>query len=190
MNWLVEANISKKQAVSICLISLSISIFRKAFLDIDVYMRFSHYICIYNCAYIKDGVPGYRCLQETQQFPETLSTQKADSHQLYLSATSHHHLANKQAILSTLVHRAKAISNLNSSLQKLKSLHQTFQEKACSKQQILWAPNPPVTAPPQHKKDPALVFLPFIGTIFNCTSRVLSKQKMVGLPPRKLPSFL
>jgi hypothetical protein len=58
---------------------------------------------------------------------------------LYLSATSNHHAANKQAVLSTLVHIAKVFCDSNSLPQELKLLHQSFRD---SKQQILRALNP------------------------------------------------
>jgi hypothetical protein len=112
---------------------------------------------------------------------------------LYLSATSHLHPVNKQAVLFTLVHRAKAICDSNSLPQELKFLHKTFRDNGYSEWQILHALSPPKRAPPQRREDPASVaFLPFVGTVFNRISRVLSKHniKTVGLPPRKLSSFL
>jgi hypothetical protein len=77
--------------------------------------------------------------------------------------------------------------------QKLKFLHNTFQNNGYSERQILWALNPPKRAPLQRREDPTSVaFLPSVGTTFNVISRVLSKQniKTVGLLPRKLSSFL
>jgi hypothetical protein len=83
-----------------------------AFLDIDVYKRpngsLGHWV--------------YRKLTHTN---------------LYLSATSHHNPANKQAALSTIVHRAKAICDSNSLPQELKFLHQNFQDKRYSEWNIL-----------------------------------------------------
>jgi hypothetical protein len=47
---------------------------------------------------------------------------------LHLSAPSHHHPLNKQAVLSAMVHTAMAIFDSNSLPQELKFLHQTFQD--------------------------------------------------------------
>jgi hypothetical protein len=99
----------------------------------------------------------------------------------------------KQALLSTLVHRAKVICDSNSLPHELKFLHQIFQNNRYSIWQILQALNPLKRAPSQNKEDPASVgFLQFVGTTFNGISRVLSKHniKMLGPPPRKHSSFL
>jgi hypothetical protein len=110
-----------------------------------------------------------------------------------LKRATPHHPVNKQDILTTLVHRAKAICNSSSLLQELKFLHQNFWHNGNSEQQILQALNAPMRAPPQRNKDPVLVtFMLFVGTTFNHISRVLSKHniKIVGLPPRKLSGSL
>jgi hypothetical protein len=53
-------------------------------------------------------------------------------------------------------------------MQELKFLHQTLWNDGHSKWQILWALNPPTTAPTQVNKDPASVaFLLFAGATFN-----------------------
>jgi hypothetical protein len=62
---------------------------------------------------------------------------------LYLNATSHHHPATKQAVLSTLVHRAKAVCDTNSLPQRLQFLRATFRNNGYSEKQILRALNPP-----------------------------------------------
>jgi hypothetical protein len=61
---------------------------------------------------------------------------------LYLSATSHHRPANKQAILSTLVYRAKAICDSHILPREFKFLHQTFQDSGYSEWQIFQALSP------------------------------------------------
>jgi hypothetical protein len=112
---------------------------------------------------------------------------------LYLNARSHKHLVNKQAALSTLVHRAKPICNPNSLKQELQLLQDTVLSSGCSKQQILQALNPPKRILPPCRKDPtAVVFMPFVSTTFSHISKVLSKHfiKMVGFPPGKLFRFL
>jgi hypothetical protein len=71
------------------------------FLDIDVYRKL-------------DGSLGQR------------EYRKPSHTNLYLNATSHHHPATKQAVLSTLVHHAKAVCDANSLPQGLKFLRATF----------------------------------------------------------------
>jgi hypothetical protein len=68
---------------------------------------------------------------------------------LYLTATSHHYLVNKQAVLSALIHRTKTICDLDSLPQELKFLHQTFQDNIYSELQILQALNQLTRALPQ-----------------------------------------
>jgi hypothetical protein len=100
---------------------------------------------------------------------------------------------NKQVVLSTLVHRAKAICDSNSLPQELKFLRDTFQNNSYSKWQILWALNPPKRAPPQCTEGPTSVaFLPIVNTTFKHISRVLSKHniKTVSLLSKKLSSLL
>jgi hypothetical protein len=82
-------------------------------------------------------------------------------------------------VLSTLVHRAKAICDPDSLPQELEFLHNTFQNNGYIKQQILQVLNPPKRAPSPHREDPTSVAFSiffFFGTTLNDISRVLSKQ--------------
>jgi hypothetical protein len=49
----------------------------------------------------------------------------------------------------------------------------------------------PMVAQPDEKPE-SFAFLPYVGLIFNCISRVLSQHniKSVSLPPRKISRFL
>jgi hypothetical protein len=98
---------------------------------------------------------------------------------LYLNATSHHQTVNKQVILSTLVHRAKAVCDTDSLPQELKFFQETFRN-GYSERQILCALNPPMTTPPPSENHTSVVFLAFVIT-FNRTSRVLSKHNIKTL---------
>lgn len=124
-----------------------------AFLDIDVYRR-------------HDGSLGHRVYR------------KPTDADLYLSATCHHHPANKQAVLSILAHRVKAICYPSSQLQELKFLRQTFPNKGYSERRIHEALNSRTGASPQRNEVPAsLAFLLFVGATFSGISRALSEQQ-------------
>jgi hypothetical protein len=137
------------------------------FLDIDFYRK-------------PDGSLGHRVYR------------KPTRTNLYLNTMSHHHPANIQAVLSTLVHHAKAVCDTNSLSQEVKLFWETFRNNGCGERQILCALNPPKRAPPPCEDHTSMAFLPFIDITFNCISRALSKynSKTVGFPPRKLSSFL
>jgi hypothetical protein len=66
-----------------------------------------------------------------------------------------------------------------------------FRQIGYSDQQNRRVLNPlPRVAQPNEKPD-SVAFLPYVGSIFNCISRVLSLHiKSVSLPPRKISSFL
>jgi hypothetical protein len=127
-------------------------------------------------------------------YPWDIRVNRKPTHtNLYLNAMSHNRLVNKQAVLSTLVHRAKAICDPDRLQQKLEFLQDAFLSNGYSKQQILWDTNLPKRVTPPRREDPTLVAcLPFVCTTFNCISRVLSRHniKTMGLPPRKLSIFL
>jgi hypothetical protein len=96
-------------------------------------------------------------------------------------------------MLSTLVHWVKAVCDTSSLPQELKFLHETFKNNCYGKWQILHTPNPLTRALTLSTEDHTLVaFLSFVGTSFNRISRVVSKRniKTLGLPPRKLSSFV
>jgi hypothetical protein len=71
-------------------------------------------------------------------------------------------------------------------------LRGAFRSNRYDERQIVRALNPPTRAPPPCEDYTSVAFLPFVDITFNYMSKVLSKLniKMVGLPPRKLSSFL
>jgi hypothetical protein len=55
---------------------------------------------------------------------------------LYLNSNFYHHLSNKQAILSMLVHKARFLCDQKSMHSKLEFLRTTFRQNGYSNQQI------------------------------------------------------
>jgi hypothetical protein len=111
---------------------------------------------------------------------------------LYLNAKSHHHPSNKQAVLSTLIHRARALCNEDSLQAELVFPKDVFKENGYNDQQIHRALNLRPHLPQPDNKPHSFAFLPFVGTVFNRISRVLAQHniKSVGLPHMKLSSHL
>ncbi|XP_023702101.1 uncharacterized protein LOC111861620 [Cryptotermes secundus] len=110
----------------------------------------------------------------------------------YLNAASHHHPSNKQVVLSTLVHRARALCDQDSIHAEFVLLGDVFRRNSYNNRQIRRVLNHrPNISQPDDKLD-SVTFLPYAGTIFNQISRVLSWHniKSVGLPPKKLSSFV
>jgi hypothetical protein len=111
---------------------------------------------------------------------------------LYLHADSHHHPSNKQAVLSTLVHRARALCDHESLHDELEFLRDTSKRNGYGDRQIRRALDPlkGVATPPE--KPISVAFLPLVSTTFNRICRMLSRHsvKFVGFPLRKIPNFL
>ncbi|KDR19144.1 uncharacterized protein LOC110830199 [Zootermopsis nevadensis] len=55
---------------------------------------------------------------------------------LYLNSDSHHHPSNKQALLSTLVHRARALCDQEGLLGELEILRTTFKQNSYNNRQV------------------------------------------------------
>jgi hypothetical protein len=94
-------------------------------------------------------------------------------------------------VLSILKHRARALCDEDSLQAELVFLRDVFKQNGYNNRQIHRALNrrPHVDQP---DKPNSVTFLPFVGTIFNCISRVLARHniKPVGLPHWKLSSLL
>jgi hypothetical protein len=90
---------------------------------------------------------------------------------LYLSTKSHYHPFNKQVVLSTLVHRVRALCG--ESLQaEFIFQRDVFEQNGCSDQLIYRAFHLHLG---QLDNDPnSVFFLPFVRTIFKHISRVLT----------------
>jgi hypothetical protein len=137
------------------------------FLDIDIYCK-------------PDGSLGHRVYR------------KPTHTNLYLHANSHHHPSNKQAVLSTLVHRARALCDDESLRDELEFLKDTFKRNGYGDRQIRRALDPPKRVTTTPEKPASVALLPFVNTTFNRISHMLSRHniKFVGLPPRKIANFL
>jgi hypothetical protein len=111
---------------------------------------------------------------------------------IYLNAKSHHHPSNKQAVLSTLVHRARALCDEDSLQAELMFLRVIFKHNGYNNQQIHTLLNCPLQLDQPDNKPNSVAFLSFVGTIFNRISRVLTQHKIksVVLPHMKLSSLL
>jgi hypothetical protein len=109
----------------------------------------------------------------------------------YLNSISNHHHSNKQAVLSPLIHIARALCD-EDSLQVVLVFLSGFFKHGYNDRQIHRAYN---RRPQLHQPDNephSVAFLPFVGTVFNRISRVLARHniKSVGLPHMKLSSLL
>jgi hypothetical protein len=136
------------------------------FLDIDTYRR-------------PDGSLGHRVYH------------KATHTNLYLNAGSHHHPSSKQAVLSTLVTRARAVccgDSLHVELVFLRDVRQNGYNDQQIHRVLNHCPN---ISQPDNNPD-SVTFLSYVQPIFNQISRVLSRHniKSVGLPLEKVSSFL
>lgn len=82
----------------------------------------------------------------------------------------------KQAVLAILVHRARALCDEDSLHAELVFLRDVFRQNSYNDQQIHRVLNHhPNISQPDDKPD-SVAFLPYIRTIFNRISRVLSQQ--------------
>jgi hypothetical protein len=111
---------------------------------------------------------------------------------LYLNAKFNHHPSNIQAVISTLIHRARALCDENGLKVELVFLKDVFKENSYNDGQIQRALNRRPHLPQPDNETHSVAFLPFVGTLFNSISRVLARHniKSVGLPHMKLSSLL
>jgi hypothetical protein len=93
---------------------------------------------------------------------------------LYLSAKSHHHPSNKQAVLSTLIHRARALCDEDSLQAELVFLGDIFKQNGYNGWHIHRALNSHLHLYQQDNEPNSVAFLPSLGTIFNRISSVLA----------------
>jgi hypothetical protein len=109
---------------------------------------------------------------------------------LYLNSNSHNYPSNKQAVLSTMVHRARSLCDQDSLHGELEFLRTTIRQNSYSDQQIRRALNPPARGAPTLEKPALVAFLPYVSMTFNHISRLLSRHniKSVCLPPKD-PQF-
>jgi hypothetical protein len=137
------------------------------FLDLSIYSR-------------SDGSLGHRVYR------------KPTHENLKLVTGSHHHPSNKQAVLSTQVHKARALCNQCSLHAELVFLRDVIRQNGYNDRQIHRVLNRRQNISQPDVKPDSVAFLPHVGTEFNRISRVLSRHnvKSVGLPPKKVSGFL
>jgi hypothetical protein len=111
---------------------------------------------------------------------------------LYLNTKSHHHPSNKQAALSTLLHRARALCDEDSLQAEFVLLKDVFKQNGYNDRQIHRDLNRRPHLPQPDNEPHSVAFLPFVETVFNRISRVLARHniKSVCLPHMKLSSLL
>jgi hypothetical protein len=78
---------------------------------------------------------------------------------LYLNAKSRHHLSNKQAVLSTLIHKARALCDEDSLQAELVFLKDVFRENCYSNRQVHRALNRRLLLPQPDNKPYSVAFL-------------------------------
>jgi hypothetical protein len=111
---------------------------------------------------------------------------------LYLHHNSHHHPANKQPVLASLIHRAKALCDQVSLNQELEFLTTVFKDNGYSPQQIRRAMEPVIWTAKNSDKPTSTACIPYTQTTYGQLSRMLAKHniKNVALPPKKILSYL
>jgi hypothetical protein len=118
------------------------------FLDLDIYRR-------------PDGSLGHKVYR------------KPTHTNLYLNAKSHHHPSSILVLLSTLIHRARALCDEDSLQAEWVFLKDVFRENGYSDRQIHRALNRRPHLPQPDNEPNSVAFLPFVETIFDCISRVV-----------------
>jgi hypothetical protein len=112
------------------------------FLDLDIYRR-------------PDGSLGHKVYR------------KHTHTNLYLIVNSHHHPSNKQAVLSTLIHRARALCVKDSLQAELVFLRDVLKQNGYNDRQINRALNRlPHLDQPDNKPN-SIAFLSLVGPVFN-----------------------
>jgi hypothetical protein len=111
---------------------------------------------------------------------------------LYLHQRSHHHPANKHSVLSSLVHRAKALCDQEFLALELTFLTNVFKQNGYSHQQIQQAMKPATRTNKTEDKPKSTAYLPYTQTTYGRLSRMLAKHniKSVAIPPRKISSYI
>jgi hypothetical protein len=111
------------------------------FLDIDIYTK-------------PDGSLGHKVYQKTTHT------------NLYLHQNSHHHPANKQSVLASLIHRAKSLCDQDSLTQELEFLTAIFKDNGYSHQQIYRAMEPVARPPKINDKPTSTAYIPYTQTTY------------------------
>ncbi|XP_071439029.1 uncharacterized protein [Hetaerina americana] len=103
---------------------------------------------------------------------------------LYLNGESHHHPSQKRGVLSTLLHRAKTISDAENLGKELEHLKTTFRRNGHKERDINLALKRTFEKPERMKDEGerpiARACIPFVSTISNKIGRILQKRKSSG----------
>ena len=115
---------------------------------------------------------------------------------LYLNGGSHHHPAQKQAVISSLIHRARNISDDNNLPGELRHLKETFLQNGYGRRDISTALKRAFSQTTRNKEEKerptATALLPYVSTVSGKISRILSRHNIrtIHLPPKKIRSSL
>jgi hypothetical protein len=93
---------------------------------------------------------------------------------IYLNAKSHHHPSNKQVVLSTLIHRARALCDDDSLQTTLVFLRDVSKQNGYNDQEIHRALKRHTHLDQPNNEPNSVAFLPFIETISNGIRRELA----------------
>jgi hypothetical protein len=106
---------------------------------------------------------------------------------LYLHTNSEHHLAQKWAILTTLIWHARTLCDPDSLRKEIQHLRDIFQRNGYSKSQIRRALHPKQKPEPKNNKPAGIALLPYQQAVSNKISRLLTKYniKMVHIPKKE-----
>ena len=101
---------------------------------------------------------------------------------LYLHQNLHHHPANKQSVLTSLIHRAKALCDQDSLTQELLFLITVFKENGYSPQHIWWAMEPATWTTKTNDKRTCTAYIPYTQTTDGWLSSMLAKHNIRSSP--------
>ncbi|XP_018309177.1 uncharacterized protein [Mycetomoellerius zeteki] len=113
----------------------------------------------------------------------------------YLHAESHHHLAQKQSAINSLVHRVFTISDKEHLQTELNHLKLTLQKNGQDKKDITKVINKhanKTTVPDTQPDERILAFLPFVKGTTDRIGRILNKHNIQTIfkPPKKIGQIL
>ncbi|XP_046393751.1 uncharacterized protein LOC124161474 [Ischnura elegans] len=104
--------------------------------------------------------------------------------ELYLNASSHHHPAQKKGVLTTLFHRAKAISDDAHLIQEISHLKSTFRKNGYNHREIqaaLKRTSLERNNREEKEKPVARACLPYISSVSNKISRILKRHNIEAI---------
>ena len=111
---------------------------------------------------------------------------------LYLHQLSHHHPANKHPVLSSLIHRARALRDQESLAHELEFLTTVLKNNGYNNSQIQRAMKPAARTSEPKDQPTSTAYIPYTNNTYGRLSRMLAKHniKSVAIPSRKISSSL